>query len=125
MKKLALLLLLLPLSAFALPPTQAHVIKTQIIVPANSTSPEVFVPLSGNKLQSIKICTSFDSPVKNVQLKAELPGLWFGSVTNDCTTLDDVGSVVLPEDAELRLICRNFDPIKRTCRVKVVYYTKD
>ncbi len=125
MKKLALLLLLLPLSALAELPIQAHVVKTQILVPANATSPEIFVPLAGNKLQSIKICTSFDSPVKNVQLKAELPGLWFGSVTNDCTTLDDVGSVVLPEDTELRLVCRNFDAVKRTCRIKVVYYTTD
>ena len=127
MKKSLLTIALFMFAGMALAeaPSQAHVVKTQIIAPANSTSSEVFVPLFGNKLQSIKICTSFDSPVKNVQLKAELPGIWFGSVSNDCTTLDDVGSVVLPEDAELRLVCRNYDAFNRTCRVKVVYYTKD
>jgi hypothetical protein len=110
--------------AFATPPTESHVVKEAIVVPAHSTSNPIFIPVSG-KLLSIKLCTSFDSPVKNVQVKGEIGNVWFGSVSQDCTSLDDVGSVDLDPESSLRLICRNFDDVQRTCRVKVVYYTKN
>lgn len=124
MKKLLFIPLFLFASmAMATPPTEAHVIKEAIVVPAHSTSAPVLIPVSG-KLLSIKLCSSFDSPVKDVQVKGEIEDVWFGSVSQNCTTLDDVGSITLDEGANLRLVCRNFDAVQRTCRVKAVYYTK-
>lgn len=124
MKKLLFIPLFLFASmSFATPQTEAHVIKQAIVVPAHSTSAPVLIQVSG-RLESIKICSSFDSPVKDVQVKGEIEGVWFGSVSQNCTTLDDVGSIELDEGAALKLVCRNFDDVQRTCRVKAVYYTK-
>jgi hypothetical protein len=125
MKKLLFIALLLPALVMATPQNEAHVIKEKVlVVPPNTTSAPIYIPVSG-VLQSIKLCSSFDGPAKNVQVKAEIANVWFGSVSQDCTTLDQVGPVRLEEDAELRVVCKNFDPVKRTCRIKVVYYTKD
>lgn len=124
MKKLLFLALLLPTLAFADMPITAHVVKQTIVAPAKGVSEPILIPIAG-VLKSIKTCLSFDSPVKNVQLKSEIEDVWFGSVSQDCTTLEEVGPISIPEDSSLRLSCRNFDDVQRTCRVKVVYYTKE
>jgi hypothetical protein len=123
MKKLLLVLFAVAQLAFAETWAEAHVIKQQIVVPALATSAPVFIPVDG-VLQSIKLCSSFDSPDKNIEIKAEIENVWFGSVSQDCTSLDDVGLVTIPENSQLRLVCTNFDAVQRTCRVKVVYYTE-
>ena len=103
--------------------TNAQIIKEAIVVQPGQTI-AVNVPVAGLKLESIKLCSSFDSPAKNVEVKGEIADVWFGSVTKDCTPLDVVGGVALPEESVLKLVCRNFDAVQRTCRVKAVIYTK-
>ena len=119
---------LFTMSAFATPPNESA-LNTQFInqlieVGAGQTK-IVDIPLAGNRLESIKLCLSFDGPKKNVQAKGNIPNIWFGSVSSDCTSLDQIGGVDLPEDAILRLSCHNFDDGKRLCRVKAVVYTRN
>ena len=117
---------LFTMSAFAdrpEPAINAQVINRVIDVAPGQTK-DVLVPLAGDRLESIKLCLSFDGPAKNVEVKGIIPGTWFGSVSGDCTPLDQVGGVNLPEDHTLRLACRNFDAGVRKCRVKAVVYTR-
>ena len=108
-------------NVMAAPHLDATIVKKQIVVNPGQTV-VANVPVEGS-LKSIKLCSSFDSPAKNVEVKGEIDGVWFGSVTKDCTDVDQVGGVEIPEDGVLRLSCRNFDAVQRTCRIKAVIYT--
>jgi len=113
------------MSAFADKPEPVIIAKfvNPMIEVGPGKTEEVLIPLEGDKLESIKLCLSFDGPKKNVEVKGIIPDTWFGSVSGDCTPLDQVGGVLLPEEHVLKLSCRNFESVKRICRVKAVIYT--
>jgi len=122
MKKLLLSLIIISLfnvSAFAneLIP---QVIKEQIEVAPGQTK-KLSIPLFGNKLESIKICLSFN---RHLQLNGEIEDIWFGSTSGNCTTLDQIGGVILYPNAVLALSCKNFDSASHICRVKAAIYTR-
>ena len=116
---------LFTMSAFADKPEPVIIAKfvNPMIEVGPGKTEEVLIPLEGDKLESIKLCLSFDGPKKNVEVKGIIPDTWFGSVSTDCTPLDQVGGVLLPEEHVLKLSCRNFESVKRICRVKAVIYT--
>ena len=102
-----------------------QVIKLPIIVnPGLEKS--TTVKLTGDRLDSIKLCSFVDGRSTNVDLKGEINGVWMGYVVSGCTVLEKIGGVDLNIEDALKLTCRNYDTNQQhTCNVKVIAYTRD
>lgn len=109
--------------AFANPPLTQHIIKYSIVVPAHDSFGLLYIPLP-DKIEAIKICVVDETAIQKIQFKATIDDVYTESVSRDCSALEDISRLQLPENPELRVGCRNFDSVERTCKAKIIYYTK-
>ena len=132
MKKtiLALSALLLTTAALASPPPfagQAQFIIRNIVVQPGQIEGDT-VDLIGDNLAGVKVCLSFDGPVKHVEAKGSIWGptdkIWYGTTSQDCSNLEILPfALPMKENPELKIECRNFDAVARTCKIKFEVYT--
>ena len=131
MKKLliaSIVTLLTTTAALASPPIgQAQFIIKDIVVQPKQIE-GLSVPLVGDSLSGVKICLSFDGPTKHVEAKGSIFGpngkIWYGTTSQDCSNLEILPfPLLLEESPEIKIECRNFDPVVRTCKIKFEVYT--
>ena len=132
---LFVVLVALSFGAFAdapvVPPTplDAEYIQRDITVAAKSDADYETV-LNRRELHGAKLCNTFNAPGKNVEIQATITNqvgepVWVGSVTNNCTALDNLPEPLdLGEYGFINIKCRNFDAVDRVCRAKAVIYSK-
>jgi len=105
--------------AFANPPLTQNIIKYDIVVPANNSIGGQILPLPGG-VRAIKVCLVDELRKQNMQLKASIAGVYVESISRDCSALESIDV----DDPDLILGCRNFEGVQRTCKAKIVFYTK-